>query len=379
MRRCKKCVMADTRPRITLDKEGVCAPCRHWERKEKEIDWNARREELKQVCDEYRRKDGKYDCVIPVSGGKDSAYVAWKIKHEFGMHPLCVTFAGDGYTEIGRKNLDDFIASGFDHVLITPNGRIHKKFVKKTFIEFGDCFLPFIYGQMAGPFRIAVQYKIPLIIYGEDGEVEYGGVTKNADRAEFSEEFVKKYLYSTQGLEKWVDDEISLSDLQIYMFPSAEELKRVGIKAVHFSYYDNWQPYKHYLFAKEHTGYTALEGRSEGTYTNYASLDDIYDGFHYYLMYPKFGWCRATSDAAHEIREHRITREEGIEFVRKYDGEFPKEYFKVFLRDMKMSEKEFWEVVESFINPAVWEPVGDKEWESKDPEIKKTLKIGSKE
>lgn len=175
MRRCKKCVMADTRPRIIFDEEGICSPCRHWEYKENVVDWDVRKKELEELCDKYRSKDGSYDCIIPVSGGKDSGYVAWKLKHEHDMHPLTVTFAGNKDTEIGQKNLKSLIDSGFDNILITPNGIVHKKLIRETFIGFGDPFLPFSYGVFSAPFRIAVQFNIPLIFYGEDGEAEYGG------------------------------------------------------------------------------------------------------------------------------------------------------------------------------------------------------------
>jgi len=225
MKRCRKCVIADTRPRITFDEEGVCAPCRHWENKANGIDWSARKRELKGLCDKYRSKDGSYDCVVPASGGKDSAYVAWKLKHEYGMNPLTVTFAGNGDTEIGQRNFKNFINSGFDNILVTPNGAVRNKIVRKTFIEFGDPFLPFIYGQMAAPFRIAVQFNIPLIVYGEDGEVEYGGSTKYANNPVFDSEFVHKLGFSGQSVLKWVDDEITVADLQPYLFPTEEELR----------------------------------------------------------------------------------------------------------------------------------------------------------
>jgi len=379
MRRCKKCVMADTRPRITFDKEGVCSACRYWEDKENVIDWDVRKKELEELCDKYRSKDGSYDCIIPVSGGKDSSYTAWKLKHEYGMHPLTVTFAGNKDTEIGQKNLRSLIDSGFDNILITPDGAANKKLIRKTFIEFGDPFLPFIYGVLAAPFKFAVRFNISLIFYGEDGEVEYGGSSKTANKAGFDLEFIRKQLFSGQSVLKWLDDEITMADLQPYLFPTEDELKRIGVIAVHLSYYENWQPYKHYKFVKEKTGFTPLKGRSEGTYTNFASLDDKHDGIHYFMMFAKFGICRATSDAAHEIREGRITREKGLELVQKYDGEFPKQYFNEFLEDIDMTEEKFWRVVESFINKDIWEQVGDKKWKLKDPEVEKTLKIGSKE
>lgn len=371
--------MADTRPRIHFDEEGVCSACKYWEEKDNVIDWDARKKEMEEVCDKFRSNDGSYDCIVPVSGGKDSGYIAWKVKHDYGMHPLTVTFAGNKDTVLGKKNLRSLIDSGFDNILFTPNGAVHKKIIKKAFMEFGDPFLPFISGVIAAPFKAAVQYNIPLIIYGEDGEVEYGGAAETKSKAAFDLAFIREKLLSGQNILKWMDDEITLFDLQPYLLPTEKELESTKVVPIHLSYYEKWEPSKHVELAKKRTGFTALEKRSEGTYTNFASLDDKHDGFHYFMMFPKFGICRATSDAAHEIREGRLSREEGLEFVRKYDGEFPREHFDEFLDDIDMTERAFWQVVERFINRKIWEQVGDKEWKLKDPEVNKTLRIGIKE
>ena len=169
---CKKCVVSNQRPRIVFDDEGVCSACRFAEKKKNVINWSKRENELTQLCNKHRSKDGSYDVIVPGSGGKDSNYVAHMLKEKYDMHPLVVTWAPHIYTEIGRKNLTSFIDSGFDNILITPNGSVHRKLTKAAFIEMGDPFQPFIFGQYSAPFRVAIQYEIPIVMYGEDGEVE---------------------------------------------------------------------------------------------------------------------------------------------------------------------------------------------------------------
>ncbi len=359
--------MSNTRPRITFDEEGVCNACRYSEEKFNKINWKAKWKKLEAFCNRYRAKDGSYDCIIPVSGGKDGSYVAWRMKHDLRMHPLCVTWQGNGLaTDIGRKNLENFVNSGFDLIAVIPNGRVYRKLTKKGFVEFGDPFLPFIFGQMAAPVRIAINYGIKLVVYGEDPEIEYGGSIKTKNLPVFDGEYVRKFLYSEQNVDKYIDKEISLNDLKPFMFPSEKEIESKGIKLIHFSHFDLWDPYKNYELAKEKCGFRARKNRSEGTFTNYASLDDKLDGFHYYLMWMKFGICRATSDAGHLIREGRLTREVAIKLVKKYDGEFPKKYFKFFLDYIGLTEKEFWKVIEKWRNRNIFEKVNGK-WRVKNP------------
>lgn len=375
LKRCVKCGMANTRPRLEFDSDGVCGACRHWERKDK-IDWENRKQELMKICDKFRSDGTKYDCVIPVSGGKDSSYVAWKMKHEFNMHPLCVTFASNGpSTEIGLKNLNNFIKSGFDHILISPNEEIRREFVKRTTEGFGDPFLVFVYGQYAAPLRIAVNYDIPLVVYGEDGEAEYGGTRDYSNSATFDEKFMTKYLLTGQQLEKWTDGKIKIDDLRPYIIPTDKEMKNHNIYLTHYSYFDNWQPNKNYKLAREKCGFEPKEGRSEGTYTNFASLDDRVDGFHYWFMFLKFGFCRATSDAAHEVREGIISREEAIKLIQKYDGEFPWEYFDYYLDYINITEDEFWEIAKKYVNEDIWKPIGNNKWKLMDDEVDKILEI----
>jgi N-acetyl sugar amidotransferase len=363
---CKKCVITNQRPRITFDSEGICSACRYAERKNSIVNWDERERQLKDLLDRYRKKDGSYDVVVPCSGGKDSAFVAHQLKRTYGMHPLTVTWSPHLYTPIGRNNLDNFIASGFDNILGTPNGKVHRQLTRLAFELLGDPFQPFIYGQKAFPMLIATRLKIPLIMYGENGEVEYGGDAKNEDSPEHNlhDDLVKHYFSGIGPLE-WTQYGIAKKDIAMYMPPPEEEMEAAKIKCFFFGYYKKWIPQENYYYAVENTGFQANpEGRSEGTYSKYASLDDQIDGFHYYMAYVKFGLGRATSDAAHEIRDGHLTREEGITLVRKFDGEFPKKYYNTFLEYTGLSDKEFWEIVDSWRSPHLWDWTNDH-WQLK--------------
>ena len=302
MKYCKKCIIPDTRPRITFDENGVCSACQ-WAEEKNNIDWDSRRREFKALLDKYRSKDGKYDCIIPCSGGKDSSTIAYKMKYEFGMHPLLVTVPPCIYTDVGRRNLENLLKRGFDHIMYTPNPEIGRKLAKKLFINFGDHFVPWIQTIFAAPFKIAVKFNIPLIVYAEDGNAEYGGTYKEGSCInEISEEHIKQCLTGNDPKD-WIDEEITVKDLEPYFLPSAEELGRVGVKPIQFGYFMGWNPYENYLFAKKHTGFQPREGRSWGTYTNYASLDDTTDEFNYYLEWIKFCLCRDISYSCQEIRK----------------------------------------------------------------------------
>ena len=353
---CKHCVISNQRPRIRFDAEGVCSACRFAEKKAKTIDWSLREKELRDLCDRHRSKDGSFDVIVPGSAGKDSAYVTHQLKHVYGMHPLSVTWAPHVYTEVGWQNLQAFINSGFDNILGTPNGKVHRLMTRLSFERIGDPFQPFICGQKSFPLRIATQFDVPLIMYGENGEVEYGGDGKNEEKPshDVGSDLVKHY-WSGIPPEDWKNHGISEGDLRYYMPPPYEEMQQVGISCHFFSYYKKWVPQDNYYYCVEHTGFQANpDGRSEGTYSKYASLDDKIDDFHFYLAYIKFGHGRATSDAAHEIRDGHITREEGVTLVRRYDGEFPKKYFQTFLDYTGLTERQVHEIVDSWRSPHLW-------------------------
>lgn len=369
---CKNCVVSNQRPRITLDEDGVCSACRYAQRKHNLIDWQKRERELVKLLERHRSKNGSFDVIIPVSGGKDSGYVAHQLKYVYGMHPLCVTWAPHIYTEIGWKNFQNFVASGFDVIYAFPDGKLHRKLARVAFETVGDAWQPFTYGQKAYAYHIAIKFGIPLIFFGENGEVEYGGSTKYINKPyEYISDFEELYYKGASvdvlvnaglRLKIFKKDEIGKRMFELYRNPDPKIIRKMDVRQYWFSYYKKWVPQENFYYAQKHTGFTANEeGRSEGTYSKYASLDDKTDGFHFYLAFIKFGIGRATSDAAHEVRDGHITRDEAVSLVKRYDGEFPSKYFKDFLEYLNISEKHFWKVVDSWRPGHIWKRV-DKQW-----------------
>ena len=366
VRFCKLCTVSNQRPRITFDDQGVCSACNFANYKRHHIDWAEREKELVDLCNRFRKNNGEYDVVVPCSGGKDGGFVAHQLKFKYGMNPLTVTWAPLRATEIGRRNLDGFIQSGFDNVLGTPNGHITRKLTRLATQHLGDPFQPFIYGQTNYPLQMAVRHQISLIMYGENGEVEYGGDMKNAFRPDRDIQDHDKHYFSGLPPEFWLEHGVSLADLRPFMAPPFQAVKDNRTEIHFLGYYKFWDPQENFYYCREHTGFQPNTERSEGTYSKYASLDDRIDGYHYYLGYIKFGIGRTTSDAAHEIRDGKITREEGVALVRRYDGEFPRKYYADFLEYCGLTDEEFQEVVDSWRSDHLWRQTAGG-WELKHP------------
>ena len=359
---CSKCVNPNQRPRITFDDDGVCSACNFAEFKNNQIDWNLRRKELHTLCDKHRKNDGSFDCIVPSSGGKDSGVVAHMLKYEFNMNPLTVTWAPHLYTEIGFQNHQAHIHTGnLANILVTPPGDVHRRLTKLAFENLGDPFLPFIFGQNNMPLQIADRYGVPLIFYGENSEVEYGGNMHDAYRPTRDWKFKNsKILMSGMPPEEFIKYGITDKDIFQYLPPEEKKLEKLKTEIHYFGYYHKWTPQENYYYCVENTGFKANPVRSEGTYSKYASLDDKLDGFHFYLMFIKFGFGRTTSDAAYEVRDENITREEAQILVGRFDGEFPEKYFKTFLKYCDISEDTFWKVVDSWRPNHIWKNVDNK-------------------
>ena len=363
---CKLCTVSNQRPRISFDKNGICSACNFAEFK-KTLDWKKRKNELEKLCDKHRKNNGEFDILIPCSGGKDGSYVAHQMKYEFGMNPLAVTWSPLKYTDIGRKNLTSFIESGFNHILGTPDPTVTKKLTHLSFKHMGDPFQPFIYGQYNFPITVAVQNNISLIMYGENGEVEYGGDMKNAYRPDRSVEDQLSHYFSSIPPEYWEKHKISKHDLKPFTPPPLDKIKKNKTEIHFFSYYKYWDPQENFYYAQKYCDFNVNPERNEGTFSKYASLDDQFDGFHYYLAFIKFGIGRATSDSAHEIRDKKIDREEGIALVKKYDGEFPKKYYKKFLDYCSMSDEEFEVIIDSWRSSHIWMKDNSNRWKLRNP------------
>ena len=354
VRYCRRCLMPDTRPRIVFDTDGVCNACLNADAKDL-IDWSARREEFQRLVAPYRSKDGRWDCVVPWSGGKDSSSIAWKLKFELGLNPLLVTFAPLVPNEIGMRNREAMIQAGFDHIYFRPNQKVHRHLSRRFFIERGNMKVAWDAGVNAVPVQVAVHYRIPLVFYAEHGESEYGGRV-------LSEES-KKIRNLTEVIEhqvgddprNWVDDHVNEADLNPYLYPDAAEAAAVGVRAFYFAYFFRWSMFENYEFLRSKIPFaTHPGGRTPGTFTDFDSLDDKSDDLYYYMQYIKFGFGRAVRDGSRLIQNGHMTRPQALELARRYDGEFPEEHFTAMLEYLSMSREEFLSTVDRHRNLELW-------------------------
>ena len=343
-----------TRPRIAFDERGWCNACQ-WMEEKKVLDWGARQKELLEILEMHRSKSGGFDCVIPVSGGKDGSYVSHQIKHKYGMNPLSVTVTPALALELGDDNLKNYINSGYNHIQISPDANVMQTLNKLGFIEKGFPYFGWLIAIQAAVLRLSVNLGISLLFYGEDGEVEYGGSSESKYRAMYDVEYMKRiYL---EGGHDLVLNKSGLTDSQLYFFtfPTNEELSGKELKITHWSYFEPWDPYRNYLVAKEHCGLQEVSESNSGTFTNFAQNDQALYALHTYMMYLKFGFGRATQDAGIEIRRGAMTREQAVNLVRLYDGHYPEEFIDTYLEYYQMNKKEFDEVLDRWANKDLFE------------------------
>lgn len=355
---CKNCLNMSTRPRITFDHRGWCNACQWMEEKEK-IDWSSREKELEELLEKHRSKDGTFDCITTVSGGKDGSYVSYMLKHKYNMNPLAITIRPALAIEIGDQNLLNFIQSGYDHVHLSPNTKVLDRLNKYGFIEKGFPYYGWLIAIMSAVIKTASSFKIPLIFYGEDGEVEYGGSSESKNKSLYDISYMKR-VYLEGGHEKVLDrirqdDDISEAELSFFKFPSDEEVSEVGLSFTHMSYYEPWDSYRNYVVAKEHCGLIEKEEGNDDTFTNFSQNDQALYTLHAYLMYLKFGFGRTTQDAGIDVRRGSMTREQAVQLVRMYDDMIPEKYFEEYCDYYKMPMKEFLEVIDKWANKDLFE------------------------
>lgn len=367
---CSQCVISNQRPnsaaeyRHTAESKkdtirlegGVCDACRQAEAKKAIINWDEREQELMELCDRYRSKDGSYDCLVPGSGGKDSFYQSHVLKYKYGMNPLTVTWAPHMYTDWGRRNFDKWIHSGFDNYLMTSSGRSKRLLTRLAVENLFHPFQPFIFGQKALAPKLALRFDIPLIFYGEN-EAEYGNPV--ADNSSAKRDF--KYFAETNEADLYLggvsikslleDYGLSRSDLDTFLPSNPADLESRGVEVHYLGYYVKWHPQQAYYYAVEHGGFEASPERTAGTYSKYNSIDDKIDDFHYHTTYIKFGIGRTTYDASQEIRSGDIERDEGVALIKRYDGEFPDRFAKEVFEYLTIDEKSFPQAHKLFEHP----------------------------
>ncbi|OHA67376.1 MAG: flagellin modification protein, PseA [Candidatus Wildermuthbacteria bacterium RIFCSPHIGHO2_02_FULL_45_25] len=348
----------ETKPDLHIDQEGVCSACLSFEQREK-IDWNTRKEQLHEILERYRSRDKNiYDCIVPVSGGKDSHFQVITMLR-LGMNPLCVTATTDALSPLGRRNIENVKKLGVDYIELTTNPVVRRNINRLALRQVGDISWPEHLTIFTIPVRIAVQLNIPLIIWGENPQNEYGGpATAQKDNV-----LTRRWLEEFGGLlglrvtDLIGQEGIEQKHLIQYTYPLDEELQKVGVTGLFLGYFVPWDGYHNALIAQAH-GFETYPKVIEGSFVNYENLDNYQTGIHDYFKFLKYGFGRATDLACLHLRRGRLAREEALELTKKHDGIFPWTYLgfplEKILQEINMDIDEFVQICDRFTNKTIF-------------------------
>jgi len=370
-RYCKKCLFPETKPDLHFSEEGVCSACIAAESKNNGIDWAQREKDFHSIIDKFRldKDEIGYDCLIPVSGGKDSTYQAYFMKVVCNMNPLCVCFETTRETELGRKNLENISKMGIDVIHFKKNYNAYRSMVVEGFKRVGDEMWPNHLGIFTFPIIVATKFKIPLVIWGENSQQEYGGPLESIENNKLTRRWLEEFggLLGNRIQDMIGVDGMTAKNLTPYFYPSDEELQNAGIISIFLGHYYFWDARKQLEIVKQNGFSVKEDGPVEGTYTNYENLDEEMHGLHDYLKFVKYGFGRATDHANIDIRNKRLTREQGLELVKKYDGKYPHKSINAFIEYSGMSKEGIDEIINSYTNPILFK-INDTGSFEKDPD-----------
>ncbi|MCK9492383.1 MAG: N-acetyl sugar amidotransferase [Sulfurimonas sp.] len=354
MKFCTKCVMPETKPGLEFDENGVCDACNSQVSKDQNIDWQERKKKFLELIKKYKVHPD-YDCIIGVSGGKDSTYQVVKIL-ELGLNPLCVCFEPTIPTEIGRKNLDNINNLGVDLIHIKRNPIVYKKLAKEAIKRTGDNEWQNHLGIFTTVPKMAINFKIPLIIWAENSQMEYGGPASSKTKSILDRKWLEEFggLLGSSVSDMLGVDGLTKRDLSLYTYPDDEEIKEVGVTGLFLGYYFKWDLRK-ILEVSKQNGFVAQDRAVETTYENFENLDCYSNHVHDYLKYLKYGFGRASDNASLDVRLGYISREEAVRLVNRYDGIPPKKAIKEYLKYTGFSQGEFEKIVNSYINKNIFE------------------------
>lgn len=354
IRYCTRCVMPETKPDLKIDAEGVCSACRYFENR-KEVDWEQRKKELMALVEKYRSKNhSNWDCIVPVSGGKDSTYQLVKML-ELGLNPLCVTATTCKLSEIGRRNLANIKKLGVDSYEVTTNPVIRRKINRLALRQIGDISWPEHLTIFTTPVRVAVQLGIPLIVWGENSQHEYGGPAGDAHSNVLTRRWLEEFggLLGLRVTDLPGQDGIEARHLIAYTYPSDADLARVGVTGLFLGYYIPWDGFTNALVAQSH-GFETYHKFVEGSAVNYENLDNAHMGIHDYFKFIKYGFGRATDLVCMQMRRGRLGRADALDIVKAHDGKYPWSYLGVTLEEMlgemEMTVDEFDKICDRFTN-----------------------------
>ena len=350
--------MPNTKPDLSFDDDGVCSACQYYD-KRTQIDWTKRKQELISILEKYKSQDdSNYDCIVPVSGGKDSFAQALKIKN-LGYNPLLVTATTCDLSDLGRRNIETLKNLGFDYVEITPNQKVRKKMNKIGLTQVGDISWPEHVTIFTTPVRVAVQYKIPLIIWGENSQNEYGGPAADSEKNALTRRWLEEFggLLGLRVSDFEDLEGITKKDLIAYKYPTNEELQSVGVTGIFLGYYLPWDGFSNVLLSQGY-GWEAYPHATETGFVGYENLDNHQAGIHEYFKFLKFGFGRASDQISLHIRRNRLLREEGIAIAKTKDGKFPWQYLgknlEDILKNIDMTVDEFIKICDRFTNKKIF-------------------------
>lgn len=352
MNYCRRCILPDTRPNLTLNADGVCNACVSHATK-RNIDWTARERAFRQVVEHARARSHGYDCLIPVSGGKDST---WQVVTclEYGLNPLAVTWKTPGRTAIGARNLANLVSLGVDHIDYQVSPLVERKFMYEGLKRFGSTAIPMHMAIFNIPPRIAVQLEIPLVVWGENSAFEYGAPETEQTGFRLDEAWFQRHGV-TQGTRAgdWVSETLSRRELTPYFGPNQQDLDKAGITGIFLGYYFEWDPEMTRAVAAAHGFQADTEGARTGLY-DYADIDDDFISVHHWLKWYKFGFTRIYDNLSLEIRNGRLTRAEAIDAVRRRGDETPRRDIDKLCTFLAITPQKFFEVCEAFRNRSIW-------------------------
>ena len=360
MNYCQRCILPDTRPNLRLDAQGICNACRSHENRPK-VDWAARERDFRDVVAHAKARSRGYDCLVPVSGGKDSTWQVVKCI-EAGLKPLAVTWRTPGRTHIGQSNLDNLIRVGVDHIDYQVSPRVEARFMVKTLERHGSTAVPMHLALFNIPLALAVRFNIPLVVWGENSAVEYGSADSAHEGFRLDSAWLKTYgvTHGTTA-EDWVGDDLSRQDLTPYFGPEPDELEGHGVRAVFLGHYFQWDPVKTYEVAKAH-GFRSEQGGARTGLYDFADIDDDFISLHHWMKWYKFGFTRLFDNLSLEIRNGRMTREKAIEHVRAVGDQTPLHDIGKFCAFAGITTARFFEICERFRNHDIWKRDAQGRW-----------------
>ena len=367
MNYCSKCVMPDTKPGVTLDERGYCNACRSQEYK-REIDWNERDHELKAMCDKIKETNSStYDCLVPVSGGKNGWYQAYTMQVQYGLKVLCCVIGAHIPTTEGIHNLNQMVKSvDLDIIKVSLKPSVYKAIRKKTFISQGEPNWSEHMAIFGGVTNIAKIYDIPLVVWGEDVAFEFGGIQTKLSKADASD-IDKNDLIKDRTIDDFLDKDIIYRDTFFYRYPDLKGPDGKVLSSIYLGHFHFWNGREQYEIVKKMGFKNRQDGPLSGNYIDYDNMDEKLCEINIWLKYIKFGFWRSTDQTCYDLWNEEMTRDEAVEIVNNLRDQFPIEYFQDFLRFHNVSEDEFWEVVEKFRNKDIWKKDETGKWELKYP------------